>query len=290
MTRGTRSERERFHLRGAVRILESQVAKVDPLTNDWAPPRPGPTFEFDRDGNFEGRPTSQDVTQTTYDEHGLRTTIGPRPPDIPRLHGMEYGIGIDRPHVDVLTRYDAQDRPVELNVRDEAQNVQHRLMITRDDEGRIVREQVFVDMSAMVRSANAEAASPEYLKGFERMFNTLMPDGIFFVREYAYDELGRVAQSVNSMGSLSQQHRSYTYDDRGNPIEEHYQANHRDANIDEQGEPVIANGSSSESWTRHEYRYDDHGNWLERVTSSRQAPDADFHRSTIERRTITYFT
>jgi YD repeat-containing protein len=289
MTR-ERSERERFRLRGAVRILESQFAKVDPLTSDWAPPRLGPTLEFDRDGHLEGRPTSQDVTQTTYDERGLRTTIGPQPPDIPRLHGMEYGIGIDRPHVDVLTRYDAQDRPVEINFRDEAQRVQRRVAITRDDEGRIVREQVFVDMSAIVGSANAEAASLEDRKEFERMFNALMPDGIFVTYEYAYDELGRVAHTVNSMANLSQEHSSYSYDDRGNPIEEHYQANHREANIDEQGEAAITSESSSESWTRHEYRYDDHGNWLERVTSTRQAPDADFHRSTIERRTITYFT
>jgi YD repeat-containing protein len=122
------------------------------------------------------------------------------------------------------------------------------------------------------------------------MFNALMPDGIFVTYEYAYDELGRVAHTVNSMANLSQEHSSYSYDDRGNPIEEHYQANHREANIDEQGEAAITSESSSESWTRHEYRYDDHGNWLERVTSTRQAPDADFHRSTIERRTITYFT
>jgi YD repeat-containing protein len=289
MTR-ERSERERFHLRGAVRILESQFAKVDPLTSDWAPPRLGPTFAFDRAGHLEGRPASQDVTQTTYDERGLRTTIGPQPPDIPRLHGMEYGIGIDRPHVDVLTRYDAQDRPVEINFRDEAQNVQRRLVITRDDQGRIVREQVFVDMSAFVGSANAEAASLEDRKEFERGFNALMPDGIVSVTEYAYDELGRVAQTVNSMGSLSQNTVHISTTTAAIRSRSTISLNQRDANIDEQGEPVFTNESSSESWTRHEYRYDDHGNWLERVTSTRQAPDADFHRSTIERRTITYFT
>jgi len=281
--------REHFHLRGAVHILKSQFAEIDPLTSDWAPPRLGPAFTLDREGHLEGGTTRQDGTVTTYDERGLRTTIGPRPPAIPRLYGMEYGV-VDRPHTDVLTRYDAQDRPVELNFRDEAQNVQRRLVITRDEEGRIVREQIFVDTSLLVRSANVEATPREDRKELERTFSVLMPDGIFVTFEYAYDELGRIAQTVTRMASLSEASRTYTYDDHGNPIEEHHRENTRGANANEQGELVTTSGSSSESWTRHEYRYDDRGNWIERVTSVRHAPERDLHRSTIERRTITYFT
>lgn len=284
------THREHFRLRDAVHVLESQFAELDPLTSDWAQPRLGPTFTFDGDGHLEGRSRSQDGTVTTYDEQGLRTTVGPQPPEIPRLHGMEYGVCLDRPQADVLTRYDTQDRPVELNFRDEAQNVQRRLVITRDEEGRIVREQIFVDTSLLIGSANVEAAPREDRKELERTFSVLMPDGIFATFEYAYDELGRVAQTITRMASLSEARRTYTYDDHGNPIEEHDQENTREANANEQGELVTTSESSSESWTRHEYRYDDRGNWIERVTSVRHAPERDLHRSTIERRTITYFT
>ena len=53
-----------------------------------------------------------------------------------------------------------------------------------------------------------------------------------------------------------------------------------------EGALVMANESSDESWTRYEYRYDERGNWIERVVLRRLAPEATFHRLAIERRTM----
>jgi YD repeat-containing protein len=59
--------------------------------------------------------------------------------------------------------------------------------------------------------------------------------------------------------------------------------------VDGEGALITWNEASDESWNRYEYRYDDRGNFVERVVLRRVTPDRDFHRSNIERRTISYF-
>lgn len=41
--------------------------------------------------------------------------------------------------------------------------------------------------------------------------------------------------------------------------------------------------------TRFEYKYDQHGNWTERVVSGRIDSESVFRRSNVERRVITYY-
>ena len=59
--------------------------------------------------------------------------------------------------------------------------------------------------------------------------------------------------------------------------------------MDGEGNLITSNESSDESWQRYEYRYDERGNFIERVVSGRSVPDLDFHRAVVERRTISYF-
>jgi len=78
------------------------------------------------------------------------------------------------------------------------------------------------------------------------------------------------------------------YDDHDDPIEETAEHRNREASIDENG---TVHYSSDRVILQHnslEYRYDAHGNWTERIVSIRVEPNADFQRSNIERRTITY--
>jgi YD repeat-containing protein len=121
------------------------------------------------------------------------------------------------------------------------------------------------------------------------MLRTLMPDGVFATFEYTYDGHGRVAQRIRQMARMQKSRETYSYDDYGNVTDQHDEGTERDARIDDEGALVMAPESSNESWTRYEYRYDDRGNWVERVSLRRMAPEESFHRLAIERRTIAYF-
>jgi hypothetical protein len=46
---------------------------------------------------------------------------------------------------------------------------------------------------------------------------------------------------------------------------------------------------SRTSQTRFEYHYDEHANWTERIVWSRHDSQADFRRSNLIRRTISYY-
>ena len=91
------------------------------------------------------------------------------------------------------------------------------------------------------------------------------------------------------MAGLSETLQTYSYDDHDNVIEEHNQEASREASVGRRGRRTTSNETSSESWARHVYVYDDRGNWTEKVNFLRESADRDFKRVTIERRTITYY-
>jgi hypothetical protein len=138
-------------------------------------------------------------------------------------------------------------------------------------------------------AGGVEPPSTEQRERFAAMVRAVMPDGIFATFEYTYDGHGRVAQRVRQMARMQKSRVTYAYDDYGNVTEQHHEGTDRDARIDDEGTLVMAPESSNESWTRYEYRYDDRGNWVERVSLRRMAPEETFHRLVIERRTIAYF-
>ena len=91
------------------------------------------------------------------------------------------------------------------------------------------------------------------------------------------------------MSELSEHMRTFAYDEYGNVLEEHNESIDREGSVDTEGNMTTSNETTSESWGRYEYRYDERGNWVEKLTLQRQASDRNFHRWSIERRTITYF-
>src|SRR5688572_7320909 len=289
------TDRERHRLHGPVRGMRVEWASIDPQTGDWEPAKQGPAFTFDRDGRQEGRVRDEGATITTFDAQGLRTTVSPYGPRIPRQAGLEYGICMDaRVEYDVLARYDGHDRPIEVVYRNSKQEVLHRILIEYDDQGRIVREKVlFGDvfggaLGTSCGSSNPVEASPEQIERFAAALKILSPDGIFTALEYEYDERGRVTQLFDRMPPCSEHRRRFVYDDQDNVVEESYESTDRKAGVDDEGRLTTCNETFQESWTRYEYRYDDRGNWIEKVAFARVAPDRDFHRSNLERRTITY--
>src|SRR5687767_12985748 len=122
---------EDSHLRGQVRTVRIEFASIDPQTNDWGPFKQQPTRVYDVDGQLEGPVRDDGVLSTTFDDQGLRTTVSRWPPRVRRQQGMEYGVGVD-PGVltDVLTHYDAAERPIEIVFRNSQQKPINRIELT----------------------------------------------------------------------------------------------------------------------------------------------------------------
>jgi YD repeat-containing protein len=289
------SDRDDAGLRGPVRTVSSEYASFDSQTNDWGPFRSGPTQSYDIDGRLEGRPAWDDGI-TTIDDRGVRTTVNRWGPRIRRQPGMEWGMGFDPARlVDVLTRYDAADRPVEIVYRNAEQQPLHRIELTYDGNGRLFRERVIVgddfgwSPSVPSIAAGQVAVSPQEQQQLTAMLKRMLLDSVFMTREYEYNERGRVSELRSTQMGLAETLQTYTYDDHDNVIEEHEQEASREGGVNRAGRLVTLNETTSESWTRYEYRYDDYGNWVERIVLRRDPPDPGFRRTATERRTFTYF-
>src|SRR5687767_2648052 len=101
------NDREDAGFRGRVHTVRAEFASIDPQTNDWGPFKQHATLVYDEDGQLEERGRDAGPLTTTFDDRGLRTTVGRARPRIPRQPEMEYGVGIDgNALADVLTRYD----------------------------------------------------------------------------------------------------------------------------------------------------------------------------------------
>jgi len=291
------SDLEDNQLRGPVHTVTREFSTIDPQTNEWRPFRGTQTVVYDAAGQLEGRVRDDGVISTTVDARGLRTTVSRGSPRIARQPGMEVGIGMD-PNMlaDILSRYDAAGRPIEITYRDAQQRSLHRIELTYDTNGRLFREKTFIgDVVSGFRSNQAIAAgkvgplTAEELAELRAGIKAMIPTGVFTTREYEYDQRGRVVQLRSTMAGLSETLQTYSYDDHDNIVEEHREEASRDADLDPSGRRITMNETSSEGWSRHVYVYDEHGNWIERVSFQRESAGGDFRRVSIERRTITYY-
>jgi hypothetical protein len=77
------------------------------------------------------------------------------------------------------------------------------------------------------------------------------------------------------------------YGDQTSEIDED---EHREYGISDTGE--LSENPTKESRTlsevRFQYRYDSHGNWIEKIVESRAGDNEDFRSSSTERRLLTY--
>jgi hypothetical protein len=88
--------------------------------------------------------------------------------------------------------------------------------------------------------------------------------------------------------SLGLDRTTYRYGDGDDPIEETTEHRHREANLAEDGTLQYTPDKAVTQQNRFEYRYDDHGNWVEKTVLIRPEGNADFQASNITRRAITY--
>jgi hypothetical protein len=81
------------------------------------------------------------------------------------------------------------------------------------------------------------------------------------------------------------------YNEHGDEVERMVVESTRELSLDEKGRPIEPDQPPAERRfeVRQEYQYDEHGNWTERVVSSRPNPDEAFAVTNTERRTLDYY-
>jgi len=107
---------------------------------------------------------------------------------------------------------------------------------------------------------------------------------------YDYDDRGRQIGRITMMAGVSEDQTTWEYDEHDNPIRELHERTSGELRADESGNLQTMNQTSFKHEARYEYKYDSHGNWIERVVSVRYEVNPDFQRSNIERREIIYYS
>jgi hypothetical protein len=239
--------------------------------------------------------TRRNTETCRYDGAGRKTkvTFLSHNADIPILYGVEeaehaYGA----PGAVTLTVvYDDRDLAAEASFHDANGGLVRRIVYSRDHEGRLLTEvahfggespfpelQPEADNAALDERASRAAALKMAFEG-----------QVFSSMSYAYDTKGRLMERTMGFGTLSEERTSFDYDDCDDPITEISSSRSRGVGVDDEGVVHTTEEEPREHHSRYDYQYDSHGNWTERIGSYRIGTQLEFQRSSIERRTITYF-
>ena len=173
----------------------------------------------------------------------------------------------------VTTLYGADGLETEVAFADVSGEVLRRLVITRDELGRLLKSEVFFGGKPMVPEI------PAFGAGIALM-----------TEEHSYDAEGRRVAVCRRMFGVSEERQAYRYDDRGNRIATTREDQTFSGTLDENGQMQRQGAARvSRHESRAEYRFDALGNWIERVNSGRYADNPDFTPCSRELREITYF-
>jgi hypothetical protein len=244
------------------------------------------TVSLSHDGN------RQEAEASTYDSLGRKTTVRYLFPQEGGAHtaysieGMDHGYGAPGA-VNMTTVYDANHLPVEVLFRDAQNALVRRIVFTRDEAGRPLKEECLFGDQPPFPEAEAQGHSggvpmAEILAkvfGLAQAFSTIT---------YAYNENGLLVERARRIGSLGEERTTFRYDEHRNPIEESTVHEDREYGAYEQGELHVTKERPHTQHTRFEYRYDKEGNWMERVVWSRLEPNPNFECRNVERCEITY--
>jgi YD repeat-containing protein len=187
----------------------------------------------------------------------------------------------------MTTTYDDRDLPAKVVFEDDKNNSVREVIITRDGEGRSLTEEVHFSTASPFPDL-LDKAPPESREGLAAALKNAF-GGTFSSTTYAYDNRGQLVERTIRMGSLGGHRTTYRYDDHDNPIDETNETAEREANVEENGTVQYNSDRETVQHNHFEYRYDGHGNWTERIVSFRMEQNADYQRSNIERRIITYY-
>lgn len=188
----------------------------------------------------------------------------------------------------VTMTYDENNLPATVLFHDANRRPLSRVSFRRDTAGRLLSEEMHQGERSLFQGI-VDKAPQERREEMAAMLMQVLGETLSSTT-YAYDAQGRRVKREHRMGSLGGDCTTYRYDSHDDPVEETVEHRSREASFDEIGNVHYSSDRVNIQHNRLEYRYDDHGNWTERIVSFRSESEPDFQRSNIKRRTITYYS
>jgi hypothetical protein len=277
------------------RLLETQFgAKGGPRTRTL--------FTYDPDGRpirtveIAGDGTVREAETCRYDSVGHKTRVQFLPPPQQgdmgyAVEGSEISYGATEATTSTTT-YDEHDLPSEVQFHDASHALVHKVVFTRDRDGRLLSEEAHFsgempfgkDLEKQLESAS-EKDRAQLMAVLEVAFT----DGRFFSTSHEYDQKGRKLVSVRRMGTMDEDRTTFVYDDHDNVVEESSEGRGHSLSVDDDGNVQEKEDAVRTQRLRFEYQYDAKSNWTEKVTLMWTDSVDDFGRSSIERRAFTYY-
>jgi hypothetical protein len=181
------------------------------------------------------------------------------------------------------------DQTAETLWYDRNHRLLQRVTYTRDTNGKVLKEEMHLHGDAFRFGEIANSSTEEYEQLMAHLTKLLGADRVMAATSYRYDESGRQIERNIQMANLGDTRTTYSYDDRGNAVEEVTVSSRREIEVDQTGNEHFANEISETSSAHYDYQYDRHGNWIERITSSTSRTSSVAQRGSIERRQISYY-
>jgi YD repeat-containing protein len=192
----------------------------------------------------------------------------------------------------MTTVYDNQDRPVETLFQDSKRRGLSRVTLRYDDAGRVVEETQTTETEATLPPDMLAQLNPAQLQSLKIILG-VGQGGQQWKRTHRYDAEGHRVESVIRLGALGGSWKTMAYNEHGDLTEEKSAHDSREFSVDVQGHMVQPSEPPSRKTpiteARFSYQYDDQGNWIERVISSRPEAEKPPAVSSVDRRSLTYY-
>jgi YD repeat-containing protein len=225
-----------------------------------------------------------------YDEQGRKTKVQTSRPEDYRANvsvaGTPFEAADTPPNLagggTATTKYDENDRPTEVEVRNAQGELVSRAVRVYDDQGNIKEEKQILDDPIKIFPAEFQAriaSEPGQADGLRAQLTQAMGGHEGFSSSgYTYDAQGRVVEQTQQFFNLVERTET-TYNEQGDVAGEKRLSTQEG----EQEQPP----QSPE--TRFTYHYDQHGNWTEKITLQSTSARGAFEPSDSARQTLTYF-
>jgi len=280
---------------GSVWVVSNTYNASGKLLKTTSGKEGGPTkatnYAYDEQGRLTSITTDGAAPVTFhYDEQGRKTKVQTSRAEDYRANVGVAGSpfeGADRPPNmpgggTATTKYDENDRPTGIEVRNAQGEAVSRALRVYDKQGNITEEKQILDdpISILPVEVRAGIASePSQADALRAQITQAMGghEGISSVG-YTYDAQGRITERTRQFFNQVERIET-TYNEQGDVAGEKTLSTQED----EQEQPP----QSPE--TRFTYHYDQHGNWTEKITLQSTSARGAFEPCDTTRRTLTYF-
>ena len=259
-------------------------------------------YSYDQQGKLQSVNSGDKSVIPTFghDEHGRKiATVTSRPEDYRAnvatggspFEGLTWPPNLPGGGTST-TIFDDQDRPVEVEVRDAHGEIVNRAVRTYNSQGQIAEEkQIMENPETMfppeVRAKIAEESGlsdSEVRQQLRAKLQDLMGgQSVRYSVSYTYDNRG---QLTHTSRRIFNQHEEIdaSYDEQGDLASEITRTT-----TEETGQGTAKAPTSAYSEVRYAYQYDQHGNWTQKETVYRSAPDAAFQPPSVVKRRLEYY-